>query len=193
MVDSIEETYPDVFRILSIDPGSYTMGVAISEYDFDANIFKVIDATTISLDKLIDKNSTLFQVHGEKVARLVTVESAISKMLFAWRPSVVVCESPYMGQFPQAFASLVECVSSVRRAVMRYVETLPLHVIDPATVKKNVGVSGKSGDKDKMSVAITKQSDLSFSTDVNVEELDEHSVDAVAVGYAYYRMNIVKG
>lgn len=102
----------------------------------------------------------------------------------------VASECPYMGRFPQAYAALTECLTSIRSAVHDYDPTLVLHEIDPATVKMNVNVNGKSGDKQLMTNAVTeliKTGRILNTGLVNIGLLDEHAIDAIAVGYAHIR------
>jgi Holliday junction resolvasome RuvABC endonuclease subunit len=174
-----------VYRILAIDPGTNALGVAVLDVDIDKAIVTVQHATTIDISKLSQNYPQLIMIHGERVSKLHAVEMALFKMFRAWKPDEIVSEAPYLGRFPQAFSALVECLSSIRRAVMEYNRALPLPTIDPASVKKAVGVSGKSGDKDAITVAIQRQPDLLMN--VNVNDLDEHARDAIAVGYAFYK------
>lgn len=174
-----------IYRILAIDPGTNALGVAVLDVDIDTHIVTVKHATTIDVSKLCQHYPQLIAIHGERVSKLHAVEVSLYRLFRAWRPDEIVSESPYMGRFPQAFAALIECISSIRRAIMEYNRALPFPTIDPASVKKSVGVSGKNGDKEAMKTAIQIQSDLVF--ELNVDDLDEHAIDAIAVGYAFYK------
>ncbi len=175
-------------RILSIDPGTNHLGYAISEvYLMDPyEPMEVIEVDTLQPGNLAKPFTTLIEVHGEKVAKLYALEQAIKRILERFKPDIIVSESPYMGQFPQAYAALVECLKSIRSALIDFDPCKPLNSIDPATIKASVGVSGKSGDKNLMSTAIKKLIDeKKLILPCNLSELDEHSIDAIAVGYAY--------
>lgn len=177
----------DVFRILSIDPGSNSMGIAVidvSPVDFKPT---VVHAATVNVHALLSHYETTAQMHGDRIARLIAVEKTMYKLLSVWEPEMVVSESPYMGRFPQAYAVLVDCLSAIRRALNDYDPTQMLHTIDPASIKKAVGVSGKSGDKEAMKRAVRALSDLSVDTCLHMSEIDEHSNDAIAAGYAQYK------
>jgi Holliday junction resolvasome RuvABC endonuclease subunit len=180
------------FRILAIDPGSSTMGVAI--LDISPSDFKptVMHVTTVNVQALLTHYETTALMHGERIARLIAVEKTMYKLLSVWEPELVVSESPYMGRFPQAYAVLVDCLSAIRRALNSYDPTQMLHTIDPASIKKAVGVSGKSGDKEAMKRAVCALSDLNVDPDVDLTAIDEHSNDAIAAGYAQYKLLFTK-
>ena len=143
-------------------------------------------AVTLLSAPLLREYEYCIQLHGEKIAKLIALQRAMVKMFNAWEPHWIVSESPYMGRFPQAFAALTECLDMIRRSVIDYNKVLPLDSIDPSSVKKGVGVSGKSGDKDKMSKALTnlvKVGKLTLAEGIDLDSLDEHSIDATAVAY----------
>ena len=83
----------------------------------------------------------------------------------------------------KAFAALTECMHSMRNAMYSQNPNRVFHTIDPSTIKKSVGVSGKSGDKELMRKAVQGIA----GSMVNVDWLDEHAIDSIAVGYSWYR------
>lgn len=171
-------------RILSIDPGSTTCGLAITEYDEVTGECFVVDAHTIHLDKLVKHyypNELVF--YGEKFTKIIALKDSMLRILEAWKPDHVVSEGPYMGSFVTTFASLTTCVVAIRFALREYSTYMDVTVIDPATVKKSLMVSGKSGDKELIRKAIKGRA-LHF-IDVDIDKIDEHSVDAIAVGQCY--------
>lgn len=173
------------FRIMGIDPGSNDLGVAIIEVNPETFDARVVYATTLYLKKLLSLYEQTHEVHGEKIAKLFACEMAMKKLYSTWQPDMVVCESPYMGLYAQAYAALVECVSAIRRSLWEYDPSMPLLTLDPATIKTYMGVSGKSGDKDKIHNALCGLTQLTQA--IELDELDEHAHDAIAVAYAKYK------
>ncbi|MNE02406.1 hypothetical protein D3C80_948800 [compost metagenome] len=94
---------------------------------------------------------------------------------------MVICESNYKGRFADAYATLVECVAVIRNVLYRYDPTMPLLMVDPMSAKKAAGVVGKFKDKMDVTRALKKRTDIVWGVDIDT--LDEHSVDAVAIGY----------
>ena len=66
----------------------------------------------------------------------------------------------------------------VKYAVYDWDSTVPVVFIDPPTVKKAFKAAGNK--KEQMSEALSKLAELQFP---GTENLDEHSVDALAVAY----------
>ncbi|MNV66494.1 hypothetical protein D3C71_1592500 [compost metagenome] len=93
----------------------------------------------------------------------------------------MIVEANYLGRFATAFAALVECVAMVRSAVYMYDPFMPLYQVDPSTAKINAGMERIKGtDKEDVRRAMRKRKGIVWN--VNLEELDEHSVDACAIG-----------
>lgn len=179
------------YRLLAIDPGTSMLGISVLECDFATQAITLIYATTIDADRACRTYALTQSIHGYRFARLHALKESLLYIMQDFGIHGVVSECPYMGRFPQAFAALTECLSSIRMAVQLYDELLPLHEIDPATVKMNVNVSGKSGDKELMRRAVSElvaSGRICNYGSVAVLQLDEHAIDAMAVGYAHLRM-----
>lgn len=174
-----------MFRLLSIDPGSTNMGYTVFEVTSMDQPMNVLHTGTLNVErlaKLMYGDSMMFY-HGLRQAKMQICHEAVYKLLHAWEITYVVSESPYMSRFPQAYGALMECLMSIRQAVMRYYPELPLALVDPATVKLSVGVKGNSGDKNHMTEAVARL----YGHQVNVNVLDEHAIDSIAVGHAWQK------
>ncbi|MBE0438314.1 MAG: hypothetical protein IBX57_00910 [Gammaproteobacteria bacterium] len=172
----------DIYRILSIDPGTATTGVAILDLNLVTNTVDLIFVDTIKAGRGYRKFDHVEDVHGGREAKLQHHFWYISDILFRMQPNCVISESPYMGRFAQAFEALVECLYVVKTAIMSYDPSMPLETIDPPNVKKAVGASGRGGDKDAVRKALYNLKGLTNRTGISLDSLDEHSIDAIAVG-----------
>lgn len=176
-------------RIFSIDPGTNNLGFAMCEVSPDFNTLTVVDATTVKLMKLLNREEqSRAEYFGDKIAKLHLIRKAVARYADAWEPLALVSETPYMGQFAQAYGALMECYCSIRLGIADYNKSMILHGIDPSTVKCSVGVNGKSNDKNLMRIALTKLPDLILN--VSLWELDEHAIDAIAVNYSYFKNKV---
>lgn len=178
-----------MFIYLSIDPGTNSLGITINGVDFRTKEKQVLHSTTVHIDKLaeIKYGDTIVLTHGLRYAKVHCCYEVVLKFLIDWNIQAVVSESPYMGRFPQAFGALVECVQAMRNAVFQYNPYLTFNTIDPATIKKSLGVKGNSGDKNAMTVAVGNMLNGSY----DIQYLDEHAIDSIAVGHAWYLMSLL--
>lgn len=174
--------------ILSIDPSTTNIGLAISEVDIDNNFTPLI-AFTVDLTSMamVKYGQTLVQSHGMFYARIRCIGDVIGKLLRTYNPDYVSIESSYMGKFAAAFEALVQCITSIKQALYDYSPTLTFTSITPSEIKTHVGVKGNSGDKNLMTEGVRP---LLVNSDVNIDHIDEHAIDAIAGGYAFYSIYV---
>lgn len=174
----------DLLPMISIDPGTNCLGIAVSMLDVSTGKMTLVEAYTVDIKTVAKLYASHIEAYyGDRAAKLYAVEYLMFNLVRAWQPAIVASEGPYLGKFPQAYAALVECLSAIQRGCRNYSNSLPIKVFDPASVKKALGVPGNSGDKMLIANAIIKSSVID-STNVDLLILDEHSTDAIAVGHA---------
>jgi len=168
-------------RIIGLDPGTKTTGVVILDYDFD-NPFdiKPVFVETIQSKLSLRNLKGLAGLNGERFGLIKTVGVQLYRLLDIYKPDFVVAESSYSGSFATTFQALSELMFEIKQSVYDYSPITQVNVIDPASVKKFMGVKGNSNDKDLMTKALNsylKKLGITF----NVNQIDEHSVDAFCI------------
>ena len=128
--------------------------------------------------------SEISDLHGSRTVRLMILGDIVTDFLRTHRPHAVIVESNYLGKFANSFAALVECVIVIRNALYKYDPFIPLYMVDPSTAKINAGMAKVKGtDKEDVRRALRSRTDLKW--DIDIDSLDEHAVDACAIGYYY--------
>jgi len=169
------------FKILALDPGSSHCGVSIILDNLDGSKLVIADSFTVHLKDSNPHYAEFGDLHGNRVVRLMQLGDAVLDLLRTHRPHAVIVEANYLGRFATAFAALVECVAMVRSAAYTYDPFMPLYSVDPSSAKINIGIARVKGtDKEDVRIAIRKSTNLEWI--VNLDELDEHAVDACAIG-----------
>lgn len=180
----------DHIRIIAIDPGTNTCGFATMELSLVDWGITIVDAVTVSNTMLLRSRRELAELIGEKDAKLQGYSETLQRLLKQYVPDSLVMECPYMGKFAATFGALKEQLMVFRMAAWRWDKRLTVVMIEPSPVKANMGVGGRSGDKTLMLKALRKRLDVSYSDDVKLTDLDEHSVDAICVGL--YELDKIK-
>lgn len=187
------EPTDDVIRILGIDPGTDTLGVAIIDVNIDTYEPTVIYGHTFHASKEIDRFSGLAFMRGGRDARLLAHSSNLLEFFQAVVPTVIGAESPFLNRKTvSAFEALVECYAMLRDTVWRYSPSLLLRRIDPVTVKNFVGVDHRGTDKTDVQRAVVARYVEHCAPGVNIHGFDEHTIDAIAVCNVLYR-NLLLG
>lgn len=176
-------------RVLGIDPGTTTMGIALLEWAPGAAHYTVRHAQTLVTTDNHPNYRQLLEVHGSRMARLQQQADRLAALLATTQPHVVAVEAPFMGRFAQSYGALMECVFSIHNTLLAYNPAIPLHQVDPMRVKQAAGVKLRRGTgKDDVAAALAARTDLVW--EVTLTDLDEHSTDAIAVGL-YYLLNLL--
>lgn len=179
---------PGIYRILGIDPGTNTLGIAIIDLDLATKEASLIMATTLQGAKDSKNFPNISDVHGDRKAKLFAHQNNIRYILERYRPNSIISESPYMGKFTNAFEALVECLTAIRDEIYIYDHSIGLETVDPPTAKKAVGAPGRGGDKGVVRNAVLKLQGLKNKTGSSLDMLDEHAIDAIAV--ACYKLQL---
>lgn len=175
------------FKLACIDPGSDTLGISLLSYDHYTRHAVIEESVTLHASKKLSYYRHLADYLDPMQIRLLQLEPDIVQLLNDWQPHEVCTEGPYLGQNVSTYGKLTEVIAMIKSAVRTYDQLLKLAIIDPATVKKFVGVPGNSGDKSLMRRALERLDTISFRSGLTIDDLSEHAVDSVLVGHYMLR------
>lgn len=171
------------FRVVGIDPGSQSFGLSVIEYDLIKMTETLVYATTFKPDPILHARHP-YMVLGERGARHRLCEDFVVDSLSRFEPHLVVCESAFFRRrMVNAYRSLIEGIVTIRRALLRYDDTMHLLTVEPSVAKKAVGArnADSTDKKEIVRMAIIRLDDL--IKNVPIDSLDEHAVDSVAIGH----------
>lgn len=163
-----------MFRILSIDPGSYFIGIAVYTLDETYNIVNIsthlMNYTTVRIPK--GANSLQY--------RLQLIYSDICKKVAYWKPYQLAIEAVFHNhKHPSAAIPLAQASSVIIKAYIDTMNSYNIVPITPLSVKKEIsdyGLTGKAGVED----AVLKIDGLKK---FKLYSLSQHEYDALAIGY----------
>ena len=173
------------FRVVSIDPALDKLGIAVLDFCLITKKIHIRYAETIDAVAGSNKFPEIVGRFGLRQAKLAFHEEYFLDFFQKWEPHSIVHEAPFLGRFPQSYAALVEAVSGIKRAAIKYNILVDFDHVDPPSAKKAVGVAGNSKIKEEVMAAIKKLPNVMYDNDtvILLEYLSEHASDAVAVGY----------
>lgn len=174
--------YDKVIRLVGIDPGTNSLGVSVFERHIDTNEIALLWTSTIKGINFGKEYEKIMELNGERFAKVYGYKSSLVDFFNNWQPNLIVSEGNYMGRFPSAYGALTEMVLTIRLAALEYRSDMAVKVIDPSTVKKTIGVPGNTGDKELIKKRV-KLLNIKFSQPQTIDNLDEHSLDSIAIGY----------
>lgn len=185
-----EPVNPDKsIRIGCVDWGSSHLGLAVLDWEWGKEQAEVVWSKTISVSDETHL-TTYTEVCGRRDRRLDILRDAWLMFLRLSRPTFVITETPFMQRAKlSAFESGVEMQKMLRQGLWEVYPNKYLYGVDPMTVKRYVGVEPKGTDKSHMAKAVQALYTLHSMIDLTV--LDEHSIDAIAVGNYFVRSSLL--
>jgi len=179
---------PAHLTLIGFDPGTINFGYAKLTMTTQGAIVSAT-ATTIKADKL-ELSEWIGKCHGPRFQRISALGHELTARLIQDDPTMIACEAPFYNALrPSAFAPLVETLAEVRRAVITYDIKKPIYLVSPASAKKAIGVKDNK-QKDSVRQAILAHAELYPIIKDEVEDMDEHSIDALAVVMALRNLAI---
>lgn len=176
-----------IATIVGIDPGSEMLGIATLNFDVDTFAIVGCDSHTYVGSKLegSDWSGAIF---GARYRRIQAHQDNLLRILREVQPLVVCSESPFANMLrPAAYGALVEVICGIREAVKQYDCWRPCYMLPPSSVKNSVGCKGNAK-KDEVKEAVLKLAPLVNATWTDLNHMDEHSIDALAVAYCCYQL-----
>jgi Holliday junction resolvasome RuvABC endonuclease subunit len=172
------------FTIISIDPGSTHVGIAAFNVDIKSLNILDINAWTINGAKLAGKDTWTEELYDNRFSRILAIEEELLRIYMFYKPTIVASESPFINNsFPAAGIALTEVMSAIKRSLLRYDRWMHLYLIPPSSVKNAVFANG-AAKKDIMQEKVIQLFSSLYNGNIPIHLLDEHSIDAIAVGYA---------
>ena len=187
----IPDLYKEV-RLLCFDPGLNTTGMSVFEVCGRTKQIRSIHSSTIYTERMRDYTGLDDEIVAERTLKLYKLLTTVQQALafYSDKPLIVGCEAPfYNARMPMAFVSLSEVVNTFRNAVIQFNCNIPFIVVEPQLVKKGVGVAGKLG-KEVVMDAVRGIPEIMGALVTPLETLDEHAIDAIAVGWSLLRFKL---
>lgn len=178
----------DIVSICAIDPGTDTMGYSIILVNLSDLSITVDHSITFVASKAIRSYG---EITREK--RLKWLEDKLVEEFNNDKPDYIIMESAFANRRRiTAFEALIECRVIITNAVKRFDPSMEILLIDPISVKYGVGAlkrgekkpkrKGKKVDtKELVRKVLKEDKDLKWN-DLDIDYLDQHEVDSVAVG-----------
>lgn len=170
--------------VVGIDPGSTFLGLSTIYFDVSSLEITQIHSKTLYGSRYI-QNEKINDSFGGTQSMLIGHRKYLWNHFNLVSPLGVFCESPfYNSRMPAAFGSLIKTLEYIKNACILHDPYMKFATVDPPTAKKAIGASGGSRDKADMIKALEK---MPFYKNIIFEEVTEHAVDSVAIGYWGYK------
>lgn len=178
------------YHILSIDPGLNHLGLSVTIVDFaDKTVVKTVTDTVHVKDKNL--NHYVVDNYGARQAKIDYLNEHLIKWIDQYQPITIAIETPFYNmRRPAAFMPLVELLYQLRLTVRTHAPTCNLALYPPSIIKKAVGAKGGAKKEEVKEQVVALESFFHLEDSLPIEELDEHSIDSLAIFYTHFHLSI---
>ena len=181
--------HSDVIRLISIDPGTSKLGVAVYEINLIDRSILTLKADTWFIEKL-DRVTYIDEFDYDDIEiRLLKIRDYLGFLLESFNPHTVVIERPFFNKFkPAAYGAVIRVLETICVTCLSFNNNIQFKCISPHEVKKEA--SGQfSGDKEKIRLGLKSKDDLRHLPIYNkLDSLGPDAIDAIAIGYSYIKL-----
>lgn len=178
---------------VSIDPGINNTGIC--SFYIDNGIFTIHKTRLVNnVRKFTDEEKATAKMYGDRLPRILYIKKLLLEMIDEANKKEqvegIIAEAPFYSSLrPQTFGSIVEILCVIKLDVA-YLLNLPFSAIEPLYIKKHF-TKVSLADKGLMKqVLIDKINNKEIMSEIDVATISEHEIDAVAIGYVQWLMNI---
>lgn len=173
-------------RIVSIDPGTETMGVSLLGLHPITLEQSFIEAFTMRGSVLNYYWGNVLHDGDGRDSRLIALENQLVDYFNRVHPHIVVYEDNYLGASPQSFKALIEACMCIKHAVWKYNPYLASYTVKPNQAKSTVNAIARRGMSQEERKELVRQGLMNYQPlrvpPLTLSMLDEHAVDSVAIG-----------
>jgi Holliday junction resolvasome RuvABC endonuclease subunit len=179
--------------MIGIDPGVNNCGIAVFDVLYNGNVIQSVDAFTLVNSKLVDKTQLYEDLYSDHTVKFHKLMRSISEIISVVKPELVACETPFYSSFrPKAYASLLEVYNGIHAVIIDHNNNTPFIGVEPLLVKKTIGAGMTTGKLD-VKEAVRRNTEIMSALTNDLDKLDEHSIDSMAVGYTALKLSTIRG
>lgn len=164
--------------VYSIDPRN---GHAVMAYDQETKLITVLYFHTLSKTKFDIKYKDDKKLFGNNTIFLDITRDYVIEIMEKYKPHLIVSEDAFLNtKFVNTFRILSSWITIVTMTLYSGYKKY-LHTLAPKEIKLYITGNGKA-EKEEMKEALLKRKDIIFKDENYLENLTEHSIDAICVG-----------
>ena len=166
------------FNIITIDPGINHLGLSVCEIDFqNKEVIKTFSTTLHVKEKNLNKRN--IELYGLRQCKIDYLNEILIKYIEKYKPITVVVESP-------AFLPLIELLYQIRMTIREF-ENINYVSYEPSLIKKTVGASAICKKDEVKKYVLINKDFFKLEKEINIEDLDEHAIDSLAILYTHFQ------
>lgn len=172
---------------ISLDPGINFTGMSVID---PVNGFAVIETHIVKNNRAFTPDEKIVErSQGPRAVKLLAIINRFKSLLDRFDIGMIIIEAPFYNALtPQAYGSLLEVIFGLKYSVLVPMD-LQYRLIEPTLVKKMFALHGMAKKEVMRQFLVAKVAAKEIKMDKPVDELTEHEIDSVAIGYVHWLTN----
>ena len=169
---------------ISVDPGVNFCGIVKVD---PSDRFTVKESVLVKNNRAFSAEEKLVEIqYGHRTVKIQAIIKCLESMLGEGDVDTIVIEAPfYSAMSPASYASLLEVLFAIKHLVIIR-KNLNMRLIEPTVVKKIFTGNGMASKDLMRQTLVKKKANGDVLIPCEIDQLSEHEVDGVAIGYTYY-------
>lgn len=174
----------DIETILSIDPGINYCGLSV--LTLESGVLNIKETKLIkNVRKFTEDEKTIEKKYDNKTVKVLTILNEVRSIIDKYEIEEIVIEAPFYNALtPMAYGSLLEVIFSIKYTIA-VPNSYTLKLIEPLLVKKFFANNSLASKQIIKEFLVNKISLGSIVLNKSIEELSEHEIDSIAIGFTY--------
>lgn len=170
--------------LLSIDPGINFTSMIITDI---TNGFHVVECNIVKNNRAFTPEEKVIEAaQGPRAVKLLSIIKKFKDIIGRYNIDMIIIEAPFYNALtPQAYGSLLEVIFGLKYSVLVPLN-LKYKLIEPTLVKKLFTSHGAAKKEAMKQFLISKVESGQIKLDRNIDELTEHEIDGIAIGFVHW-------
>lgn len=172
---------------ISIDPGINYCSIIVN--DTEGN-FKVVESILINNNRAFTKEEKELEAkHDARTVKVFKIVERLVEVIEEYNIDKLIIEAPFHStRTPQAYGSLLEVILGIKFNVV-IPRGMKMSLIEPTAIKKIFTGKGNAKKAHMKEFLIKRVKSGEIKLEQDIEELSEHEIDGIAVGYTHWKIS----
>lgn len=175
-------------RFISVDPGINFCSVVVCDVGEE---FRVLESNLVNNNRAFrGEEKDLEKIHGGRAVKIFNIIDKIEECIEKYKITKLVVEAPfYSALTPSAYGSLLEIIFAIKYLVVAKRE-MEMVLVEPTVIKRFFSGKGNASKAIMKQFLINRFSSGDVKMDYKIEDLSEHEIDGIAVGFTHWQLQL---
>ena len=172
-------------KFINLDPGVNHLGISVVEM---GESFNVVMCHLVNNNRTFTKEEKASEIEiGSRGVKVLNIVRKLNEVVDEYGIKDIIIEAPfYSALTPVAYGSLLEVIMAIKYTLI-IPRGLTLTLIEPTVIKRVFANKGNANKLVMREFLTSRVASGEIGLSYNIDNLSEHEIDSIAVGYTYWK------